>query len=315
MKTWQRRILWGAGIATTVLVLSAGLLWWYVSLWVQQADPTFKASVAAPAYHEQGPTVLFDQAHFNAHGLRDTYSPFAALLREDGYRLTESARALSQETLNGQDILVIVNARGSDQSGHRGDPAFALGEVEAVYEWVYAGGSLLFIADHSPFGAAARAMAERFAVAMSNMDTVDPVHHDSVSGKDGFLVFSRQNGLLGSHAILEGRHPAEKIERVLSFNGQSLRGPAEATVLLLLGETASDRAADGTVRPSSGRVQGLAMELGQGRVVVLGEAAMVTAQIMRTPSEKPFLAGMNRADADDKQFTLNVMHWLSRLLN
>lgn len=88
------------------------------------------------------------------------------------------------------------------------------------------------------------------------MDTVDPVHHDSVSGKDGFLVFSRQNGLLGSHAIVEGRHAAEKIARVPSFNGQSLRGPAGATGLLVLSETASDRAADGTVRPSSGRAQG-----------------------------------------------------------
>ena len=57
------------------------------------------------------------------------------------------------------------------------------------------------------------------------------------------------------------------------------------------------------------------MELGHGRVVVLGEAAMVTAQIARTPSEKPFPAGMNRLDADNKQLTLNVMHWLSRVLN
>jgi len=315
MKPWQRRLLWSAAIASTALALSAGLLWWYVSLWVQQADPAFDASVASPAYREQGPKVLFDQAHFNAHGLHGTYAPFAALLREDGYRLTESARALSRETLNGQDILVLVNARGSDRSGRRGEPAFTPGEVEAVYEWVRAGGALLFIADHSPFGSAARPMAERFGIDMDNVDTVDPVHHDTVSGKEGFLVFSRANALLGSHAIQDGRRPAESIERVLSFNGQSLRGPADATVLLSLSETAMDRVAGGATRSSHGRAQGLAVVLGQGRVVVLGEAAMLTAQIMRTPSEKPFPAGMNRADADNKQFALNVMHWLSRILN
>jgi len=39
------------------------------------------------------------------------------------------------------------------------------------------------------------------------------------------------------------------------------------------------------------------------------------AQIMGTPSEQAFPAGTNRADADNKQFALNVMHWLSRILN
>ncbi len=314
MKRWQRKALWGTGIAATVLMLSAGLLWWYISLWVQQADPTFDASVASPAYHEQGPRILFDEGHFNAHGLENTYKPFSALLLADGYRLTQSTDVLTRELLDPHDILVIVNARGSDRSGRRGDPAFAPAEVDAVYGWVFAGGSLLLIADHSPFGSAARLMAERFGVAMDNMDTVDPVHHDSVSGKAGFLLFSRKNGLLGSHAVTEGRHPGERIESVLSFNGQSLGGPPGATVLLRLSQTATDQLADGTVRSSQGRAQGLAVQVGQGRVVVLGEAAMVTAQIMGTPSEKPFATGMSRSDVDNKQFTLNVMHWLSRVL-
>jgi len=315
MKRWQRRMLWGVGIAATMLVLSGGLLWWYISLWIQKADPAFDASVSTPAYKEAGPRVLFDQAHFNAHGLDDTYAPFGGLLRADGYRLTESRRALSRELLDTQDILVIVNPRGSDRSGRRGDAAFTPPEVEAVYRWVSAGGSLLLIADHSPFGSAARPLAERFGVEMDNVDTVDPVHHDPVSGKDGFLLFSHRNGLLGSHAITDGRHPGERIESVLTFNGQSLSVPPGATVLLRLSQTATDRRADGTVRSSQGRAQGLALQVSQGRAVVLGEAGMVTAQIMRTPSERPFTTGMTRSDADNKQFTLNVMHWLARILN
>lgn len=47
---------------------------------------------------------------------------------------------------------------------------------------------------------------------------------------------------------------------------------------------------------------------GAGRVVVSGEAALFTAQV--DPPGRRF--GMNRADTDDRQFLLNILHWLSR---
>ncbi|HSQ59439.1 MAG TPA: DUF4350 domain-containing protein, partial [Acidobacteriota bacterium] len=58
-------------------------------------------------------------------------------------------------------------------------------------------------------------------------------------------------------------------------------------------------------RPA-GSAQGLALEHGRGRVVVLGEAAMLTAQVSR---RKPF--GMNLPDNDNARFALHVMRWLS----
>ena len=48
----------------------------------------------------------------------------------------------------------------------------------------------------------------------------------------------------------------------------------------------------------------------QGRLVVLGEAGMLTAQIDGR-SHKNF--GMNVPGIDNKQLALNIMHWLSRL--
>ena len=314
MKAIYRRLLPAAGVLFVLLAAGAGLLWWYVSMWGQEPDPAFDATVASPAFGAEGPSVLFDQAHFNAHSLQDTYAPFAALLRNDGYRLVESDELLRPQVLEDHDILVVVNARGSNESARRGKPAFRPAEIEAVYAWVSSGGSLLLVADHAPFGSAARAMAERFGVEMSNFDTVDPVHHDPVSGSEGFLLFSRENGLLGSHPIVQGRSQGEQISRVLTFNGQSLRGPEGSAMVLALSDGAKDRLADGSERSARGRAQALALEPGEGRIVVLGEAAVLTAQIGHVPFQEPIYAGMNRTDVDNKQFTLNVMHWLSWLV-
>jgi hypothetical protein len=56
----------------------------------------------------------------------------------------------------------------------------------------------------------------------------------------------------------------------------------------------------------------MAMAFGKGRVVVLGEAAMLSAQIITGPNAMKF--GMNRTDIDNRQLALNIMHWLSGLL-
>ena len=53
------------------------------------------------------------------------------------------------------------------------------------------------------------------------------------------------------------------------------------------------------------------------RVVVLGEAAMFSAQVVTLPQgdrQVTFKAGMNAPGNDDRQFALNVGHWLSGLL-
>lgn len=57
---------------------------------------------------------------------------------------------------------------------------------------------------------------------------------------------------------------------------------------------------------AAGRSQALALPFGKGRVVVTGEAAMLTAQNQNF--------GMNYPGTDDRQFVLNIMHWLTSLL-
>ena len=51
--------------------------------------------------------------------------------------------------------------------------------------------------------------------------------------------------------------------------------------------------------------------------IVLEEAGMLTAQIVRFPDQpdrEPVRMGLNTTGHDDQQFVLNLMHWLSRLL-
>jgi hypothetical protein len=62
--------------------------------------------------------------------------------------------------------------------------------------------------------------------------------------------------------------------------------------------------------PASGRAQVIAKKFGKGRVVVVGEAAMMTAQLLGNGMK----FGMNAPGTDDRQFVLNILHWLSGLL-
>jgi hypothetical protein len=97
----------------------------------------------------------------------------------------------------------------------------------------------------------------------------------------------------------------------MTFTGQSLDGPADAAVLLKLPGNAVEYVPDGSelVPQPAGAAQGLALEYGQGRAVVLGEAGMLTAQVAKG---EPF--GMNLPGNDNRQLALNIMHWLSRRL-
>jgi hypothetical protein len=271
----------------------------------QKADPDFDTRVAKPAYPAKGPKVLFDEAHNNIHTTTGLYKPFADLIRNDGYDVTPNREPFTPRSLSGYSVLIISNAMGPQ--GHRSEPAFTEPECSAVEEWVKGGGSLLFISDHAPMGAAAERLSLKFGVEMSKVYTDDP---NSKSRGLGDITFSRENHLLGEHPILRGRNRDERVSKVVTFTGQSLKGPRASVCLLTLPNSAID--VDPVTKasvPAGGRSQGVAMRYGRGRVVVLGEAGMLSAQL--DPDGTKF--GMNYPATDNRQFGLNVIHWLSRL--
>ena len=279
----------------------------------QQPDPEFNTSVENPAYKREGPRVMFDEAHHNFHTTEGRYKPFVDLLMNDGYRIVRNRQSFSKQRLESYKILVIANALGAEEDDDDGadKSAFLDDEIIAVHDWVRNGGALLLIADHAPFGGAASALAEKFGVDMSKGYTFDP--ENSATGAPTQLIFSRENKLLGNHPILEGRSEAERIKLLRSFTGQSLKGPEGSAGILNLGSTAFDRPTYGaeTSVPAAGRSQAVAFKFGKGRVVVQGEAAMLSAQISGA-DKRPM--GMNVPGNDDRQYALNLMHWLSGIL-
>ena len=299
------------------LSLSFGLLLVFAlgAIAQQVPDPNFDATVARPAYSKKHPRVLFDEAHNNFHTAGGTYKAFADLVTNDGYQVVPNTQKFSAETLAGNDILVIANPLGAPvEAGFAAanKPAFTDAECEAVRDWVNRGGALLLIADHYPVGAAAGNLAKVFGVDMSNAYTDDPANYDPQLGN---ILFARSNKLLLDHAITRGRDGAERINRIVTFTGQSLTGPKGSVVLLKLADTAIDAIPPDrkTTVSAAGRAQGLALKLGKGRVVVLGEAAMLTAQLAG-PEKAPF-GGLGIKTIDNRQLALNIMHWLSKLFS
>ncbi len=297
----------------------------------QLVDSGFQTAARSPAYAGLGPVVAIDEAHFNFHTVSGGYSPLAGLLRSDGYRVVASSSAFQPGVFDGIEVLIVANALPKDVD----DPelqAFTEEECAAVENWVRSGGSLLLIADHAPFGAAASNLARRFGIEMGEGYVFDTA---GVDGAASNLSFSRENGLLGMHPILSGRDTSEEVRSVQAFTGQSLSVPGAAAALLRFSASAREapgreelRAEDAAARnpderasygsrstPVAGLAQGIAMRFGKGRVVALGEASQLTAQLIRFPDGREMKFGMNVPGNDNERFALNVLHWLSGLLD
>lgn len=302
----KRILIRAAAIVAVLGALFLAFAYWYDSVG-QRPDPAFDASVAHPAFAAgAGPEVFFDVGHRNWHSPRGRYRPLADLLRHDGFQIREIDKALTPSSLEPIRILVIANAMGPD--GHEGNAAFTGEEIHAIVDWVRQGGCLLIVADHVPFGSAAESLAAGFGVTMYLAFARDDEQHDGWDNER--LAFSRDNGLLADSAITNGRNTGERVERVVTFTGQSLSVPQGAIPLLRMGDASYDWKSRSERTPARGHAQGIAMTFGKGRVLILGEAGMLSAQV----DPLGIAMGMNKPGNDDKQFALNVFRWLSGVL-
>ena len=180
-------------------------------------------------------------------------------------------------------------------------PAISDVEAAAVRSWVERGGSLWLIADHFPFGAAVAPLARAIGVEMSNGAVGDERHRWDGADEPGNIVYTASTGLATAHPI------TQSVRTVVTFVGQSLRGPANGVSILTLSDDARDVSAQPRHGRATGRSQALAFSLGRGRVFVAGEAAMFTEQVKRDGTPM----GMNAPGNDDRQLTINVARWLA----
>ena len=210
----------------------------------------------------------------------------------------------------------MVNALHDDNQEHWGTPirpAFSGREVRAVVNWVKNGGSLLLIADHQPFPAAADGLASAFGFRFHNgWAVLGPLWSTDIS-------FNTNDGSLAQHPVSLGNSPQEEVKTVVTFGGSAFQFPKEATSLLTFrGSYFSFQPADVTAFDLQtdphvaidGWSQGAVRSFGQGRVALFGEAGMFTAQLAG-PQQEPFGFNTERAD-ENVQLLLNLVRWLSR---
>jgi hypothetical protein len=277
-------------------------------------DNDFDVSVANPTYLNNKPKVLFDEGHNNVHKTTDTYKPFATLIQNDGCELKTTDKQITSEVLSGFDIYIISNARGTGDLNDT--PAFTEQECNTIQKWVNDGGSLLLITDHYPMGSAVEMLANKFGVEMQKGMVQDSVYHDMSSKDESQLEFSRGNKLLKTCEITNG------IEKIITFTGQSIKCNDSCVSFLNLSDVAYDLSPKTEVikdgndtrvnvtfdnpQSAKGRSQGLSLKYGKGKVILLGEAAMLTAQLTRDNSK----FGMS-VNPDNKKLALNIIHWLA----
>jgi hypothetical protein len=284
----------------------------------QVPDDGFRYAIDAPRYAaESGPRVAIDAGHGNFHTAGGRFGPFARLLRDDGYSVESFEGLLSAEALAGVDVLVIANPLAEENQRRWRLPtanAYTAAESAALRKWIEDGGALLLIADHMPFPGAAEELAADLGIFFANGYAQD-------GSGNGHLAYCREDGTLRAHPITDGTEPAEKVDCVKVFTGQAFRVAAGARAEPLMVMPAGSR----VLLPSKPRdfsdrtpyilaedlLQGAALEIGEGRVAVFGEAAMFTAQLAITRKSRTSF-GMSAPGAEQNpRFALNVLAWLT----
>ncbi len=293
-------------------------------------DPAFRPHVENPAYQKNGPQVLFDEAHFNAYTADERYKAFVQLITRDGYIVSPTRDVFTQEHLRNYDILIIAGARGADGSCSQrvwigldrcpaAQRAFTVAETDVVRDWVHDGGALLLASDAFPVGTAMKGLATEFGLEITGGQILD--WENSYPGSSiEWIEFSREKGTLIDHPITAGRGSTERVDRVLTFGSHSVRGAEEPdgflrlvspAMELLPGHAQGDTILAKTITVA-GSMQGIALQFGEGRVVILGDADALTSQLL-PDREKPM--GLDFPEGfDNRQLVLNIMHWLSGLL-
>lgn len=246
----------------------------------QRPDSAFAPHVGAPRWPRgSGPRLVLDEAHHNFHTLDGRYFAFGRLAEAVGFRVAPLREPFTARSLANVDVLVIANPLHASNAPNRWTlptpSAFTADEISAVRAWVERGGALVLVADHMPFAGAAADLGAAFGVEFANGYAYDSHAPDARSD----FVYRR-----GTRMWMPRGVPS--VDSIALFTGSAFRLRASGTPLLELPAGArvwlpKTAWVFGDSVPSirgDGMLQGAALQVGKGRVVVLAEAAMLSAQ-------------------------------------
>ena len=295
----------------------------------QQSDPSYKPVLATPEYAPRsGPLVAVDSTHDNYHVISGRYQGFYKLLTADGYDVLDfgvpfvagcsshPASCAYLQALKQVDTFVIANAR-LDVSAEEAEVLVGWLRGELGCERGCAPRQLFLIADHQTndfnFPLHIAELSQRLGLDWPNNNvsertftpTLPPDYDPSTTGL-----------LNTAHPIVQGRPGLdEDVVAVTTFKGSGFIAgspPPGGVSLLTLpqGAVFSDDAHHGF--DAAGYSQGMALEVGTGRVYASGEAAMFSAQFFGAGTQP---LGMQGLPFDhNQQLLLNILHWFDRLL-
>jgi hypothetical protein len=295
-------------ISRTVLLLAAAVLTGFSFARAQgtaratppselTVDDSFDPPIAKPAVAAgKGPVVVVDQKHRNVVSLESYFRPVGRFLAKDGYVVRAGTEIFSEAALARAAVLVIANAQAPAGS-LPGIPAFSDEEIAAADAWVRRGGGLLFIADRAPFGGPVQLFAHAFGVKLDD----NTILRRGDDGKpDGVLTISVAADGEKSHPIFSG------VSKVVYVVGESLDGPGPV-LRAPKGTYSGPTAETSEGPPAAGKPIILAFSHGKGRVVVIGDAGIVSA--FGSVGGK---SHRGISEADNARFVRNVVRWLAR---
>ena len=281
----------------------------------QVADADFIANVGAPHWPvNTGPRLVLDEAHHNFHTLNGRYRAFGKMATAIGFRVAPLRKQFSDASLKDVDVLVVANALNERNAGDNGanwvlptPSAFSKDEIAAVRKFVERGGGLLLVADHMPFAGAAGDLGNAIGVEFANGFAYDSYASNARSD----LVYRKKDGLV-SPLDVDG-----SVDSIVAFTGSAFRVTGNGIPLMRLPKetriwlprTAWVFGDSVASMHGEGYLQGAALNVGKGRVVVLGEAAMLSAQ-RAGPDRRPM--GMNEPRANQNaRFATQLLRWVS----
>lgn len=282
----------------------------------QSAIEGFAFENLTPAFaSQQGPRLLIHRA-VSPYVQRGSFEPFKILAESDGFQVAYLNEPVTSANLAGTDLFIIANAYTRNYKNYstlEAPSVYTDDEIAMLVEWVKKGGSMLILADHSPFAGGTIQLANAFGFTYM---TGIAISKNSLSERiNSHIDFTKENKLLAEHPITDGSSGRKPISHFYAFEGQAIIPPSQATSILtipsyfetLLG---FDPEVDFYSSPrldSGGLSQGATLEFGNGRLMIMGETGGFTAQIIDgiagTGFEEPV------AD-ENKEFVLAALRWL-----
>jgi hypothetical protein len=291
-------------------------------MWIAAAAPAAGQSTSSP---KEWPVVLIDAGH-NNYGIDESDQTFDRFLNEHGFVVKKLEGRIGDHVLDGAQIFHTSNALAPENVGNWNLPtpsAFRTDEIRILVDWVRNGGSLLLAIEHMPMGGSYKDLAAALGIEVSNGFAVYgsrlyDYSQESVAAA-GELLFLRDDGSMADHPVITGDTPYGPIEYLATDTGSAFRLPENSTSLITLGpdvitlepERSWVFTEDTPQYSVAGWSQAVIMDVGDGRVAVLGDNFLLSAPAYLEP---PFIEDDTEAErgAHNHKFTLNLYRWLSR---